>query len=790
MAQAKQNIPFFFFLFTLFVAPLAFGTAEAWSMATVEVLIGATTILFFLQNRKSPAIVVRSPAVLPLGLLIAWMAFQIIPLPPAMVHVIAPATYRIYEPILGVPGGSAWIPLTVSGKTSSLELLRISAYALFYILTVQFLSTGTRLTKTVRYVVFLAIVISFFAIIQKVTSPEKIYWFRQTPAHATATGPYVYHNHYAGFMEMLCPLALALFIYFRPTVSYEKTLRARIATFFAMPSSNLHFFLGFGVILILSSIFISLSRGGMISISLALLLFATLLVRKKTGSGIMLVVLFCFLLLVLSWFDWQPLLGKLHKTFAGQGGINDSRLRLWKDSAAIIHDFFVTGSGFGTFKNIYPQYRTIPGTVIFDHAHNDYIELLTDGGLVGFLLAAWFVLAVLVHGWKNLRQRREKYSILVSIGALTGIVSIMLHSVTDFNMHNGANGLYFFFLCGLLVAAGNTRLHFRTRPTLLKPAGSGEKKLFACLGFLLLFGVTLLYGGEMMAANRYSKVSSIYLNEHLSTKKLQQIRQVVTTASHYDPMEGYFPFILGNVDKYLHDPVDALRQYRRAALLDPLNGGYLQSLGVLLTEISPRQGKVILKIAFERALHMDRLLLSRAESEWLLRSGRRQEAMAVMKKGLEQFPTLISQFTPLAVAYSFSRQEITSILPDSVSAWAHVGQFMEKEGNFVDAEYYRSHALQYVDREKKIKPWFFDQLYRFYLRRKQRKKAIAVLRRGIEKLPKYAPFHIYLGDYYRKEGIEYRAVEEYEQALMLEPDNAILRAKLSRLQEKKHQEEN
>ena len=782
MQKVEKNIPFLLFLGTLFFAPLAFGTVEVWSLATVELLIGGTAILYFFQIQKKTEAVLNVPGLLPLGLLIGWMIFQLIPLPPAVVQIIAPAMYRTYEPVLSLGGGSHWIPLTVMQKATSLELLRISCYGLFYILTIQLLSDAARLTKTVRFVVWLAIAIAFLAIIQKFTSPDKIYWFRATPDRAGTVGPWVYHNHYAGFMEMLCPLVLALFFYYRPTVNYNESLRARVAAIFTEPSTNLHFFFGFGVLLILSSVLISLSRGGVISMSLSLLLFIFLLGRKKTSSGLLFVFLFCGVLLALSWFGWEPLVNKFSRAFAETGGIQNDRFIIWEDAGRIIRDFLGTGSGFGTFINIYPQYRTVPGYPVLTHAHNDYIELLTDGGLIGFLLAAWFVLTVIVHGWKKIVLRRDRYAILLGIGALAGIVSLLLHSVTDFNMHNGANGLYFFFLCGLLISAGNTRLHYRTRPTLLKPAGRRRMYLFPVAGLLLFFAVLLLHGGGFLAASSYKKTASVYLNPHLSGEKLQAVRRAVVRASRYDPLEGLYPATLGTVEYYLHLPDRTLIQYSKAVRLDPLNGVYLQSLGLFLADTSPGLSKKLLAQAYARALHRDRLVLTWAD--WLLRTGERQEAVAVMREGGRSYRRIVSSFFPLFMAHSFSREEITDILPESTGSWIHFGKFMEGRGEMAEAEYYRSRALEYLDDEKIIKPWYFGQLYGFYRRQKQEDKALAVLRQAIERLPDYARFRVYLGDYYKKEGIDYRAREEYEQALLLSPGNEKVRNKLKQLEDR------
>ena len=145
-------------------------------------------------------------------------------------------------------------------------------------------------------------------------------------------------------------------------------------------------------------------------------------------------------------------------------------------------------------------------------------------------------------------------------------------------------------------------------------------------------------------------------------------------------------------------------------------------------------------------------------------------------------PQLLKKFTPMLSVYSFSRQEITSFLPQLVSAWAHYGELQEGKGNCREEEYYRSRALDFLDREKVVKPWYFSQLYKFYRRHNKHDQAFLVLRQAAEALPEYANFHIYLGDHYSREGILYRAREEYKQALLIDPADRKTRGKLEQLQ--------
>ncbi|MCF8056749.1 MAG: O-antigen ligase family protein [Desulfocapsa sp.] len=750
------------------------------AMAQFLVCCSGIFLLFSLRN-KEKYFILKTPGILPLVLLVLWMFLQTIPLPPSIVEIVAPAIHDIYKPINEVSTQDQWIPLTVNQKATIFELMRISSYALFYFLTVQLLSNGSHLKKTVRIVSYLAIGIAFLAIIQKLSSPDKIYWFRATPENAGTVGPWVYHNHYAGFMEMMCPLIFALFLYYRPTVSHNKPLRIKIVEACTMPGSNFHVFLGVGAIIIISSVFISLSRGGIVSLSLALMIFILILPRKIFDFNFLnYVFLASCVALMITWFGWGAVIDKFGTTFTDSGTIHDLRPVLWLDSFRIIKDFFPTGAGFGTFIHIYPLYKTLSVSVILDHAHNDYIELLTDGGIVGFVLAAWFVLTIIVHGWKNMNYRRDRYAILLSIGTLTGIFSILIHSVTDFNMHNGANGFYFFFLCGLLVSAGNTRLYYRTRPTLLDKSGSHSNMILLVSCLLLLGSTVFIRGGALAASIAYSKIANIYLTRHLKEEKLLTVASYARRASGYDPLEGKYPFSLGNAQIFLSKPQDALESFVRASMKNPLSGIYLQKLALLLTTVDKDKAEKLMPIAYARALNKDPLILTWAE--WLLSINQREKAVTMLKQVFTNKPHLAKKFMSALAIYSFNRHEITMLLPESVSAWIHYGSLVEEQGNIEDAEFYRTHALDFLDQEKLIKPQYFRQLYQFYKRHNKYDKALIVLREASERMPEQAEFHIALGNYYKREGILYRAKEEYEQALLLDPADENTRRKLEKLQ--------
>jgi len=771
---------FALYLLVLFFAPLAFGTTEAWSIATVEFLVVLSTLLFFISRLSQNVPLYSVTGILPLCLFLIWMYLQCISLPPQLVQFVSPHMFTVYQPILDSQQTSYWIPLTVNRKATLMECMRISSYALFYILTVQLLSSTNRLKTTAHAVVALAISIAFLAILQHCTSPQKIFWFRLVPS--TPWGPWVYRNHYAGFMVMICPLALALFSYYRPNIEERTTLREKFVSLFSMPGSNVQLLLGFGTILILTSIVLSLSRGGFFSAFLAISLFFIFMARKKSQSTTFTIVLLCCgILFFVTQFNWEQIFTKFEATFSQSEG----RLLIWRDSLHIIYDFAITGTGAGTFVNIFPDYKSFTDISVYEHAHNDYIELLTDTGLIGFTFFAWFVFKILKTGLQQIFSRHHYFSILISIGSFCGITGLLIFSFVDFNMHNGANGLYFFFLCGLLISVCHTRQHSHTRPNLLLRISSQATGKTVILVFVFFFMLILLrvQGGTILAGTLFNKVNNIASAQIHPEKKIKQITSLLKQAQTFDPLAGLYPYALGNIEKYGQHYQNALAHYLEAALKEPMEGEFLQAAGLLLAKSAPDRAQELLETGYKRAKQKDiaRALLF----EFLLSRKKRNEALHILHNSLQKSPGLLRTIYPLLINSSFSRSEIISVLPKQTSSWITFAQLAQSRKNHDDRDYFMEQAFNFVDQEPKITPQLFMTVYYHYHNKKNEDKAMETLKKGITFLPDYARFHLLLGDYYLKEKHPYEAKKEYEQVLLIEPENKEANNKLRQLHKKR-----
>jgi O-antigen ligase len=305
------------------------------------------------------------------------MIFQILPLPASCVGVVSPVAYKFYESTLGVMGPMTLIPLTLNIKATVKELLRFTSYFMAYWLCAQVLVDKHRLKKTVLIIAGLGAGIAVYALIERFLTNGKIYWLFSIPEGNTHMGPYVYKNHYAGFIEMVLPVVFAAFLYYKPKIRYG-TFRETLLETLTTPYSNIHILLGFAALLMATSQFVSFSRGGTVCLSLSMIAFvvmAGMFQKGKMGRKAMVVMMFFFVLvLAVGWFGWDSVYRNFEVPFTKSEVDLNGRTVFWKDSMAIIRDFPLTGTGFGTFADVYPSYRSFPGNFLVDHAHSDIVE--------------------------------------------------------------------------------------------------------------------------------------------------------------------------------------------------------------------------------------------------------------------------------------------------------------------------------------------------------------------------------------------------------------------------------
>jgi O-antigen ligase len=391
-------------LFILFAfSVLAFGTVEVWSQSVLE--IGA-------------------------GILFLWWALVVFRDPEATIQ-----WNHLIWPILGVLTigfVQLFLGVTPYRYFTQLELLRFGAYLILFFLSVQAFRTRSDLKKLAWFLILLCFGVSLFGIAQHFTSEGPIYWVRPLRAGGDPFGPYVNRNHFAGFVELTLPIALAMLV-FR---GIQRDVYPLVGLLAIVPAGAL----------ILSG-----SRGGIVSFAFEIAVL-WLLARTRTSPdrprfvGIAIVVFAAMALIV--WLGAAKALERFASLHIGEVTMS-RRVSMIRGAAHIFLDHPIDGAGLGALVAVYPRYETLYDGKLVDHVHNDYIEMLAETGLLGGICGLAFL-------WILFRQARTCYaaeqghfSRALHAGAMAGLCGILLHTFVDFNLHIPSNSLLFLVMAHL-----------------------------------------------------------------------------------------------------------------------------------------------------------------------------------------------------------------------------------------------------------------------------------------------------------------------------------------------------
>jgi O-antigen ligase len=389
-----------------------------------------------LRARREPG---RAP--LPGGRLLlalhALVLVQLVPLPPAVLRAVSPGSFSFYNDPLLVPL-TAWKPISVSPPDTLRGLAFLAGFVLLYVAVFRETAEGPWRRRLLLTVVGTGVAITVVAFLQAVSpEPHRIYGLWRPRWDWAVFGPYVNRNHFAGYLVMAAPLAMgfALEAISRLSSSWGRSRRGWLLL--GEREGNAAVRWSAVVMVIVAGLLASQSRGGVSAFALAALVLP-LAARRRRPTAL------AVALLVGLGVAWVGLGGVL-SAFETRG-IRHSRLDLWRDMLPMVPRFPVFGVGWNAFASAYPWYQTIWRTEWVGEAHNDYLQVLLDGGLVGALLVAG-LLAVVFRGALARAPRSP-----LDLGLFGALLGFALHELVDFNGQIPANAATWISLAALAVA--------------------------------------------------------------------------------------------------------------------------------------------------------------------------------------------------------------------------------------------------------------------------------------------------------------------------------------------------
>lgn len=433
-----SRFAFLIICLAIILSALAYGMVHYWALAVFFVGGVSILVLWLIDSWALGSFrISRNILQLPLIGMFLLGVFQLLPLR----HPEDVGTHSI--PLVS--------SLSLDPYSTRFILVQVAALLVYFSAVLVFTDTPKRLRLLVRTITVFGFFLAIFGLTQSFTSPDKVYWIREMP-QSQAFGPFINRHHFAGYMELA--MALPLGLVFTGSIEREKK-----------------FIYLFAAGLMAVALVMTNSRGGIISLLAELLfLVATMGLRRRdkhkkrdsekqkprirsaaAKAGLALAM-------VVALFGSVVLLGGEEALTRIVGSVNvddptTGRAHFWSVTVDIIKNHPFIGTGLGAFGVVYTGYDSRNGMYRLEQAHNDYLQVLSDGGIVGALLGLLFVVGLFRMAFAR-RESRDDFRRGVATGALAGCFAVLIHSFFDFTLHTPANALLFLVLAALATMNG------------------------------------------------------------------------------------------------------------------------------------------------------------------------------------------------------------------------------------------------------------------------------------------------------------------------------------------------
>jgi O-antigen ligase len=434
------------------VAVLAFGgTTPSFFAVTQVIILGLAVVLLF-SGHFSRVTSIHFPVASPL-LLVALVLVQICPLPVSL----APLFGRARDDL---PGGTHFTVSMAQYQTVS-HLLLLVTYLTAFFLTLALCRNHNAKKRLVLALVSLGVFEALYGLIQYLTGWQQIFTYVKKYYLEDATGTYINRNHFAGFLEMILPFAVVLALrstglLLKNTSGETRTLRKTVSRT-ELPALVFWLFLA---ILLSAALVFSRSRMGFISalVSLVaiLVLAGTSSLRARTRAAVA-ALFFLGVLGLIVWIGSDPVMSRFETLGQEYNLGGQNRISIWRDTLELIRHHPLLGTGLGSFSVVYPSVQTVFPTLLVEHTHCDYLEVVTELGLPGGILVFGSIFWVLARAVRRYRKAEESFDKAASLGCIGSVAAILVHSLADFNLYIPANALVFTIILAMAWSGSHPR---------------------------------------------------------------------------------------------------------------------------------------------------------------------------------------------------------------------------------------------------------------------------------------------------------------------------------------------
>jgi O-antigen ligase len=417
--------------------------AGAYPSATLPLLV-ASAAVFVLSGAADLATQANRRLDFWLMAFLAAILLQFVTLPSPVVAAISPRTGRL-QSILSIDIGQRLQSMTIdAGLTRMGFASALSAVLVFWSARGVFARGGLRIVG--RVMAIAAALAGLVGLAQRVTSPKLLLWtWRPIDPGALPYGPFVNRNHFAAWLLMAAALTLG---YIAARVRSHRLLghkswRARIHDVIADGTTLILCGCAAAITLALIS---SGSRGALIGTGAALVAAFALARRKRLSHASLTFGIATAALLVV----WGVIANVDLLAHRFTPGHEVSRATIWQETLPVIRDFPAAGTGIGTYARAMLVYQQTKSELLFNQAHNEYLQLLSEGGLLVAIPAAGALIAWVVLAWRRVRDDRREL-VWMRVGAASGLCGIAVQCLWESPLRMPANAMLFALLAAVVV---------------------------------------------------------------------------------------------------------------------------------------------------------------------------------------------------------------------------------------------------------------------------------------------------------------------------------------------------
>jgi hypothetical protein len=440
----------------LIFTPLPAASVYEWSILVIQLTVLLMTAAYILmkdkpQNNEFLSLALKWPKYLFGGFLV-FLLVQFMPLPKFLVKIFSPGAYS-YLQVYG--SDFSKVKFISFSVIPSFTFQRALEFLTYFLLGFLVLKTVTKRRQIIRiFTVLIAVGAfeAFYGLFELYNKNPRLLFYRKIHNLDSVTGTFVNRNHLSGYLEMIIPLAIGLIIAridlfsLRDLTWREKLLRLSERGL----STNLLYLLS--IVLLSIAIVFSKSRSGVFILIFTFILFfgftanhfETFGLRKQRIKNLLRVT--SLLVVIISLYVG---IDATLERFSLDRLLREGRPTYWANTLRTFAAHPLFGTGLGTFGALYPPMEGEEGPLGLFHAHNDYLEYLSELGLIGMSLLLGGIFFIAIVSFVIWRTRRHPEVKGLALGGIVSLLGILIHSLTDFNLHIPANLVLFSILLPL-----------------------------------------------------------------------------------------------------------------------------------------------------------------------------------------------------------------------------------------------------------------------------------------------------------------------------------------------------